>query len=265
MATPLIPNNPEGYELFMGRWTERLARPFLEFAHIRSGQRVLDVGCGTGVITAAAADRGATCIGLDPSEPYVDFARRQRSRPGASYEFGDGNHIAHQDGAFDATVSTLALDVIPDAEPVVNEMRRVTRAGGSVASAVHDFRGAFAPILMFWDIASALDRRAQDIRDGMLSHPLVWPEGQTKMWQAVGLTQVVEVPLVIPFDYASFEDYWAAFETGQGRVGTYLTSLDEQHRRELTNHVRAAYLGGMADGPRSFSVIIRAVRGIVPN
>jgi hypothetical protein len=157
----------------------------------------------------------------------------------------------------------LALDVIPDADRVAAEMQRITRPGGTIASAVHDFRGAFAPILMFWDIASALDSRAQAIRDGMLSHPLVWPQGQAKMWRDLGLVDVVEVPLVIPFDYASFADYWAAFESGQGRVGAYFNSLTEPRQRRLKHLVEAAYLGGMADGPRSFSVIIRAARGIV--
>jgi len=98
--------------------------------------------------------------------------------------------------------TTLALDVIPDAERVAEEMRRVTRPGGTVASAIHDFRGAFAPFLMFWDIASVLDSRAQAIRDSILSHPLVWPQGQASMWRAIGLADVVEVPLVILFDYA---------------------------------------------------------------
>jgi SAM-dependent methyltransferase len=264
MAT-FVTSDPAGYEIFMGRWTSRLAGPFLAFAGISSGQRVLDVGCGTGVITAAVADLGATCIGLDPAEAYLEFARRQRSGPNASYELGDGHHIGHPDASFDAVVSTLALDVIPDAERVAEEMRRVTQPGGTVASAIHDFRGAFAPFLMFWDIASVLDSRAQAIRDSILSHPLVWPQGQASMWRAIGLADVVEVPLVIPFDYASFADYWSTFESGQGRVWSYVTGLPDEPRRELKRHVRAAYLSGMADGPRSFSVIIRAAKGLAPH
>jgi hypothetical protein len=69
---------------------------------------------------------------------------------------------------------------------------------------------------------------------------------------------------VVPFDYASFDDYWATFLSGQGRSGRYVVSLGEEQREELRGHVRAAYLAGMADGPRSFSVIIRAARGTVP-
>jgi ubiquinone/menaquinone biosynthesis C-methylase UbiE len=214
--TVFVASDPAAYEVYMGRWTRRLAGPFLEFAGVRSGQRLLDVGCGTGVITAAAAELGATAVGIDPSEPYVAFARNQSPHPNASFELGDAHRIGYPDGSFDAAVSTLALDVIPDPEKIAQEMRRVTRPGGTVASAIHDFRGAFAPMFMMLDIASVLDSGGAAVRDGTLTHPLVWPQGQAKMWRAAGLIDVVEVPLVIQFDYASFRDYWSTFETGQG-------------------------------------------------
>ena len=78
---PFMATDPNVYEHFMGRWSTRLAEPFLEFAGIRSGDRVLDVGCGTGVITLAAAKRGATVTGMDASEPYLEAARHSRSHP----------------------------------------------------------------------------------------------------------------------------------------------------------------------------------------
>jgi 2-polyprenyl-3-methyl-5-hydroxy-6-metoxy-1,4-benzoquinol methylase len=73
--------DPAEYERFMGRWSERLAKPFLDFAGIRPGERVLDVGCGTGVLMAALAEAGARAVGIDASEPYLDGARRRRSHP----------------------------------------------------------------------------------------------------------------------------------------------------------------------------------------
>jgi ubiquinone/menaquinone biosynthesis C-methylase UbiE len=133
-----VASDPAAYEVYMGRWTRRLAAPFLEFVGVRSGHRVLDVGCGTGIITVAAADLGATVVGLDPAEPYLEFARRLCARPNASFELGDAHRIGYPDGTFDAAISTLALDVIPDPEKVGEEMRRVTKPGGIVASAVHD-------------------------------------------------------------------------------------------------------------------------------
>jgi SAM-dependent methyltransferase len=263
-STTFVATDPAAYETFMGRWSLRLAGPFLAFAGVGPDQRVLDVGCGTGVTTAAAADLGATVIGIDPSEAYLDHARRHRARPGAAFELADARAIAHPDAAFDAAVSTLVLDVVPDASPIAREMRRVVRPGGVVASAVHDFRGAYAPIMMLLDTAAVLDTRARAMRDEMLSRPLVWPGGQADLWRRIGLVDVEEVPLVVPFDYTSFDDYWATFLSGQGRSGSYVMSLDKRAHAELRGHVRAAYLSGMDDGPRSFSVIIRAVRGRVP-
>ncbi len=155
-------------------------------------------------------------------------------------------------------------DVVPDPGPIAREMLRVVRPGGVVAWAVRDFRGAYAPVMMMLDTAAVLDPGARALRDEMLSHPLVWPGGQAALWRGLGLAGAEEAPLVVPFDYAGFDDYWATFPSGQGRSGRYVVSLDEGAREELRGHVRAAYLAGMADGPRSFSVIIRAARGAVP-
>ena len=134
-------SDPDAYQTFMGRWSERLAKPFLAFAGIAPGSRVLDVGCGTGVLSKALAEAGADVVGIDASEGYLDGARRNRSHPSIVYELGDFRRMRFADGTFDACVSTLALDVVPEVEQVVFEMRRVTRAGGIVASAVHDFWG----------------------------------------------------------------------------------------------------------------------------
>ena len=117
---------------------------------------------------------------------------------------------------------------------------------------------------MLLDIASVLEQGGKTLRDYMLSHPLVWPDGQASLWRKVGLTDVREAPLVVSYDYTSFDDYWGTWLAGQGRVGSYVVNLSEEARATLGAHVRDAYLGGRPDGLRSFSVIHRAVRGIVP-
>jgi 2-polyprenyl-3-methyl-5-hydroxy-6-metoxy-1,4-benzoquinol methylase len=105
--------DPVEYEHFMRRWSERLAKPFLEFASIRSGDRVIDVGCGTDVLTATRAAAGAQAAGIDASEPYLDGARRYRSDPNITCELGDVRRMRFVEGSFDACVSTLVLDIIP--------------------------------------------------------------------------------------------------------------------------------------------------------
>ena len=105
--------------------------------------RVLDVGCGMGVITAALAERGCVAVGIDASQPYLDGARHLRSHPGVTYELGDARHMTYPEASFDACVSTLALDVIPEVDQVVAEMRRVTQPGGALGCGVFDFWGGF--------------------------------------------------------------------------------------------------------------------------
>jgi hypothetical protein len=73
------------------------------------------------------------------------------------------------------------------------------------------------------------------------------------------------VPIVISFDYTSFEDYWSSFSTGPGPLGLRVEGLPAELRAAVQQHVRAGYLAGMPDGPRSFAAIVRAVRGIVPD
>lgn len=102
------------------------------------------------------------------------------------------------------------------------------------------------------------------IRDEVKSHPLVRAGGQAALWREAGLVEVGETPIVIAFDYASFEDYWSTFTGGQGRIGPRLRAMDATLRAEIRSHIRAAYLGGMADGPRSFVAVARAVRGVSP-
>jgi len=262
---PFLATDPAVYEHFMGRWSRRLAGPFLDFAGVERGDRVLDVGCGTGVITAALAERGCTPVGVDASEPYLDGARRDRPHPNIAYELGDARRMQYPDASFDACVSALAIDVIPEVDEVVREMRRVTRGGGAVASAVFDFWGGFSAADLVCDTASVLDEGMRTLRDNRKARPLVWANGQAEIWRKNGLVNVVEVPIVISFDYASFEDYWSSFSTGPSPVGQRVAALPAELRAEVERHVRAGYLAGLPDGPRSFAIIVRAVRGIVPH
>jgi len=76
---------------------------------------------------------------------------------------------------------------------------------------------------------------------------------------------VTEVPIVLSFDYSSFDDYWSSWSTGPSRIGQRIASLPAEIRGEIERHVRSGYLAGLPDGPRSFAIIARAVRGIVPH
>jgi SAM-dependent methyltransferase len=261
---PFRATDPDAYEHFMGRWSTRLAEPFLEFADVKPGSRVLDVGCGTGTITLALATRGAKAVGLDASESYLDGARRLRSHPDVTYEAGDACDLQYSNASFDACVSTLVIDVIPEVDLFAAEMRRVTRSGGVVACATFDFWGGNSALDHVLDTGAVLDEGIRTLRARIKARPIVWANGQADLWRQVGLIDVVEVPIVLSFDYSDFEDYWSSWSTGPTRVAQRLMALPSDLRSEIEQHVRAGYLAGLPDGARSFAAVVRAVRGTVP-
>ena len=153
-TTTFVATDPAGYERFMGRWSQRLAPAFVEFAGVQAGEQVLDVGSGTGSLTLALVVAGvAAAVGVDPSSPYVEFARTRTASPVVRFDVGDGAALPYGEGQFDRSVSMLVLDVVMDAAPIVAEMRRVTRPGGVVAGLVNDFRCGYPAFSMLWDTA----------------------------------------------------------------------------------------------------------------
>jgi SAM-dependent methyltransferase len=260
-----LATDPDVYEHFMGRWSARLAEPFLEFAGVEPGSRVLDVGCGTGTISLALARRGARTVGMDASESYLDGARRLRSHPRVTYEHGDASDLQYANDSFDACVSALVIDVVPEVDQVATEMRRVTRPGGVVSCCTFDFWGGFAVLDLVLDSGAVLDEGIRTLRGQIKGRSIARANGQANLWRQVGLVDVVEVPIVLSFEYSDFEDYWSSFSTGPTRIAQHLTTLPAGLRSDIEDHVRAGYLAGLPDGSRSFAVVLRAVRGTVPS
>jgi ubiquinone/menaquinone biosynthesis C-methylase UbiE len=256
----------DGYELVMGRWSKRLAVPFLDFAGFLDGERVLDVGCGTGHLSQAIVERSipTEVRAIDLASAYIDYAKRRNHDPRVVFEIGDACAMQFADHTFDRALSLLVLHFVPQADRAISEMRRVVKPGGVVAAAVWDVRGGFVANRMFFDTAAALDAKAKDLRAQNYTRPMTKPGELARAWREAGLQDVTETTLSIRMELSSFEDYWAPYDGREGPVAQYVASLGNAERSRLIDAVRAAYLDGEPDGPRSYAALAWAVKGFVP-
>ncbi|MFO1056738.1 MAG: class I SAM-dependent methyltransferase [Dongiaceae bacterium] len=253
------------YERLMGRWSRHLADELLRFAGPAPGERLLDLGCGTGSLSAALAARAepAAIVGLDIAAPDVAFAAARLADPRLGFCVGDAQRLPFPAAAFDRSLSLLALNFVADPAAAVAELVRVTRPGGTVAATVWDLAGGLVYQRLFWDTAAALDPAADRARARQLSLPLTTPGALAGAFRAAGLAEVAEASLMIRMTYADFADFWAPITGGQGPVGDYVRSVDPDLLGRIAERVRAAYLAGRPDGPRSMAAVAWAARGRV--
>jgi SAM-dependent methyltransferase len=111
------------YHALMARATGLAIEPLLEAARVAAGERVLDIGCGPGALSAAAAARGADVVGVDLAEGMLAEARRRH--PAVEFGCADAEALPFADGAFDVALGAFLVNHLPDAETAIAEMRRV--------------------------------------------------------------------------------------------------------------------------------------------
>ena len=265
-SSTFVAADGDGYELNMGRWSRRLALPFLDFVGTADAERVLDVGCGTGHLAAAVcALSGASEVhGVDLSPVYVEHAKRHNPDPRLVFRVGDACALDYPHGAFDRVLSLLVLHFVPRTKDAIAEMRRVTKPGGVVGAAVWDARGGFVANRLFFDTAAVLDPKAGERRARNYSRPMTRPGELANAWRDAGFCDVAETLLGIRMEFRSFMDYWAPYLGRDGPGAEYVGTLGEAERARLEDAVKAAYLDGDPDGPRSFGALAWAVKGTVP-
>ena len=265
MPSTFNAKDAEAYEQVMGRWSRRLAAPFLDFAGDFTDRKVLDVGCGTGSLTFLLAGRAPTASidAVDVAEDYVAFAKSRSADARIAFECADADDLPFGTDRFDASLSLLALHLMSDPAAALKEMVRVTRDGGTIAGAVWDVRGGLPHARMFLDTAAAIDPKAGEMRDRYMRVPLAQSGELKALWNAFGLRDVTQSMISIRFDYENFADYWHPFLTGEGTMGAYVANLAPEARDELGQHVRSAYQAGLPDGQRSFCATAWVCRGLV--
>ena len=232
----------DAYEPYVGRWSRLIAREFVRWLAVAPGRRWLDVGCGTGALTQSVLEHAAPSevVGIDPSAAYIASAgARMEDNPQAHFEIGDAQALRAAASTFDAIVSGLVLNFVPQPELAVAEMARVTRPGGTVAAYVWDYAEGMQLMRYFWDAAAALDTKAKELDEGRRFR-LCKPEPLSRLFLSAGLEDVEVRAIEVPTYFRDFEDYWSPFLGGQAPAPSYAMSLSEERRAELRERVRAS-------------------------
>ncbi|WFU50428.1 class I SAM-dependent methyltransferase [Sinorhizobium terangae] len=266
MTSSFNVHDAAGYEQLMGRWSQRLAPLFIEFSGLADGEKIVDVGCGTGSLTFALARTAdlAQIAAIDYSPVFVAEASRRNTDPRIKIQQADACALPFADGTFDRALALLVLHFVPDADKAVAEMRRVVRPGGVVAAAVWDHLGGMPGMRMMVDTVAALGEGGRQLRARYCFQPMMQPGEMKRTFVEQGLVDVSETQLMIRMDYQNFDDYWAPIAAGEGPLGKYVAALGPTERARTDAALRDAYEAGRPDGPRSFANVAWACRGIVP-
>lgn len=250
------------YESWMGRWSRLIARPFVSWLRVPPGRSWLDVGCGTGslsgVILRAAAP--ARVVAVDRSAAYLAAARRGLSGDRLAVAVGNAGALPFAPQRFDAVVSGLLLNFLPDPEAALRGMVRAARPGGMVSAFVWDYLDGMQIIRTFWDVAARDDPTVAELPE-VRRYPLCRPERLRALFAAAGLDAIQVVALESPALFRDFDDYWQPFLGGQGTAPTYVATLPDERRAALREKLRAA-LPIAVDGRIPLRIRAWAVRGV---
>ena len=251
------------YESYVGRWSRRVAPPFLAWLGVPAGRSWLDVGCGTGALCAAILDHcsPSSVFGVEPSPGFLKTAADNLAGRAQLLQ-GSATSIPLADASVDVVVSGLVLNFVADQPAALAESARVTGKGGTIAAYVWDYAGKMELMRYFWDAAAELDPDAANLDEGV-RFPLCHPQALEALFAAARLDKVEVKPIDIPTPFANFGDYWQPFLGGQGPAPAYAMSLDERARERLRERIRQR-IPASEDGSLALTARAWAVRASVP-
>lgn len=254
-------NDGAAYERMMGRWSRMVGEKFVDWLGLPSGLRYLDVGCGNGAFTEVLIARAAPAAvtAIDPSEEQLAYARQRPVAALADFRIGDAQSLPFADDFFDAALMALVVVFVPDAPKAVQEMVRVVRPGGCVATYMWDIPGGGVPLHPIYEAVQSLGLQTPLPRNSEISRS----EALDELWRKAGLQSVDTGVIRIPTVYSSFDDFWDSNIVPIGPQGKAIAGLSEDQRQQVRDWLRQRLPAG-ADGRIIYEGVANAVRGRVP-
>jgi len=225
-------SSADAYDRFMGRYSRQLSPPLADLAGVVEGTRVLDVGCGSGVLTAELLRRRARVTAIDPSPVFVEAVRTRH--PGVDARVSGAEKLPFENSAFDAAIAQLVVHFMADPRAGLQEMARVVRPGGVVAACVWDHETGRSPVSEFTRLAESFDHAlgGREPRAGSRPGELV------RLFREAGLEDVEETTLPSRIEHATFDEWWEPFTLGVGPLGARVAGLAPERQAALREHCR---------------------------
>ena len=209
----------DAYDNFMGRYSRLLAKLFADFAGVNAGMRVLDVGAGTGALTAELLASGASAAAADPSPEFVAVLRERF--PNLEVEEAPAESLPYGAGVFDLALAQLVVAFVSDGPAAIAEMARVARRVAVCMWGVEEV-----------DMFAAIDRVAEAVGASCATEPRRYRTAQEihDLLAPHGAVETTE--LDVTAGYGDFEEFWQAMDRGVGPAGQWLASLDHERREQ---------------------------------
>jgi SAM-dependent methyltransferase len=209
----------DAYDDFMGRYARVLARVFAGFARVEAGERALDVGAGTGALTAELLARGASVAAVDPSPEFVAVLRGRF--PNLEVEEAPAESLPFGAGVFDVALAQLVVAFVSDGPAAVAEMARVARRVAVCMWGVEEV-----------DMFAAIDRTAEAVGTSRATEPRRYRTPQEIHALLAPHGEVESAELDVTAGYGDFAEFWQAMDHGVGPAGQWLASLDAEQREQ---------------------------------
>ena len=232
----------DNYDAYMGRWSRKIAPLFLDWLAPAPGLDWLEVGCGTGALSATILARcePTNLIAIDQSAGFIAAARSAVNDPRIEFRVADAQALPLPDASRDVIASALVLNFVPDKAKALAEMMRVARPGATVGIYVWDYPGGGMQMMRaFWTAAAELDSNARDLTEDK-RFPFCNPDGLTELLKAAGFSDVECVPIEVPTVFKDFDDYWRPFTLGAGPAPGYCSGLAPDARQRLRDKLEVS-------------------------
>jgi ubiquinone/menaquinone biosynthesis C-methylase UbiE len=247
------------YESMMGVWSRLAGDKFLPWLAPGSGWRWIDVGCGNGAFTELLEQRTAPADvqGIDPSEGQLAYARTRRAWRRAEFRQGDAMALPFADRSFDAAIMALVIVFVPEPSKGVEEMVRVVRPGGTVATYMWDMLGGgfpLDPVLVEMKGMGRTPQRPPSVEASRV-------EALRQLWTGAGLQSVETAEIKVERTFADFEDFWTA-QMKAPALGPAVAAMAREDVETLRTRVRA-HLPSDGEGRITYGARANAIKGVV--